>query len=237
MKKISPLDTANLLRSLRHNQATQHLHGDDLDPQMRLLRAWQADRLTKTYADLLAIKRYTPACHFFLEDVYAPRDFLQRDHELEQMHQFSLRFLPASLLRPLTHAIELNSLTRELDAKLLSVLVNQLDMQETLTESLYTQGYRLCDNYADRARQIEMIIRVGSDVDRLVRLPFVGTTLRMARNPARHGGWIEVQGFLERGFAAFKHMRGAKEFLQKIKQRETQILDQIYSESAQPFQL
>ena len=52
-----------------------------------------------------------------------------------------------------------------------------------------------------------------------------------------HAGWHELQGFLERGYAAFKHMKGAEEFLNTIETRETGILDRIYAGDPDPFDL
>ncbi len=84
--------------------------------------------------------------------------------------------------------------------------------------------------------QIEMIGEVGQGIARLVRIPFLGVTLRLTRGPAHRGGWHEMQGFLERGFSAFKHMGGkADYFLSTLQQREMQILNQIFANSQNPF--
>ncbi len=232
-----PQDAARLLIQLnRHQQAAhQTVPGQGLDPQMVLLRTWQSQRLGRTHADLLASPRYNPACRFFLEEVYAPRDFSQRDADAQRMHDFMLRFLPARLLHTLTITLELNYFTRELDQALVRAMVDTLGMTHTITADLYAEGYRVCDNYADRARQIDMIVEVGQGLDRLVKLPFIGLTLQLARTPAQRAGWHELQAYLERGFAAFKHMHGAHEFLDTIQQREMRILDRIFAREADPF--
>jgi hypothetical protein len=93
---------------------------------------------------------------------------------------------------------------------------------------MYAEAYRRCDNYDDRARQIAMLVEVGRKIDRIVRLPLIGLALRLAHAPAHRAGWGAVQEFLERGYAAFKHMKGAGEFLETVRCREMQILDQIY---------
>jgi len=237
--KLSARDAARLLQSLHQNQVArrEQVDGNDLDPQMALLRAWQVERLARTHTDLLASSRYAPACRFFLDDVYAPRNLTQRDHDLERMHQFTLKFLPGSLVRPLTLAIELNTLTQQLDQELLDVLVDELGMTETITEGLYAEGYRLCDNYAERVKQIELVGEVGHGIERVARLPLTGMTLRLARGPAQRAGWGELQEFLERGLAAFKKMRHVKGFLTMIQRRERRILDQIFAGAAEPFEV
>jgi hypothetical protein len=207
----------------------RRVEGDSIAPQMALFRAWQAQRLATTHADLLQNRRYRPACLFFLEDIYAPKDFSQRNHDIVRMHDFMLRFLPARLIRTLTLAIDLNTLTETLDEALLSALVEKLGVKDSITPAQYAQGYRICDNYDERKRQIDLIIDVGQGLDRLTRLPLVGWTLHMARGPAHRGGWQEMQGFLERGFTAFKHMHGAQEFLRLVQRREMDILDRIFA--------
>jgi len=82
-----------------------------------------------------------------------------------------------------------------------------------------------------------MIVEIGRGIDRLVHLPFLGWTLHRARGPALRAGWHELQSFLERGYAAFKHMGRADEFLHSIQRREMQILDQIFAGDADPFEV
>ncbi len=232
-----PQDAARLLVQLHRHQHAAHqtVPGQTLDPHIALLRTWQSQRLSRTHADLLASPRYNLACRFFLEEVYAPRDFSQRDADAQRMHDFMLRFLPARLLHTLTLTLELNTFTRELDDALLHAMVDTLGMTDTITADLYAEGYRVCNNYAARARQIDMIVEVGQGLERLVKLPFIGLTLQLARGPAQRAGWQDLQTYLERGFAAFKHMRGAHEFLDTIQRREMRILDRIFARTPDPF--
>ncbi len=86
-----------------------------------------------------------------------------------------------------------------------------------------------------RVRQIKLIVQIGEDIDVVVKVPLAGMTLRAARGPALHAGWSQLQDFLERGYHAFKHMHGARYFLDTISGRERQILDRIYARHPQPF--
>ncbi|MCO6451626.1 MAG: hypothetical protein J5I90_12640 [Caldilineales bacterium] len=236
----TPQDAARLLAQLRRREEMSHRHvaGSGLAPEMALLRTWQSQRLTTTHADLLQSERYGPACRFFLDDIYAPRDFSQRNHDAERIHDFMMRFLPASTLRTLTLAIELNNFTDDLDEQLLVAMIDQLGLTDAITAEMYAEGYRICDNYEERAAQIRMVTEIGHGLQRLVRIPLVGWTLRLARGPAHRGGWYELQGFLERGFAAFKHMGGGVNgFLRTVESREMRILDQIFTEGPDPFSL
>jgi hypothetical protein len=210
-----------LLHDLQHNQELRHqpVLATELDPPLALLRKWQSERLAHTYADLLADKRYRPACLFFLSDIYAPRDFSQRDHDVERIHAFLSRVVPAPMLQLLTDVVELNSLTQALDRKLVDVLVNKLNVTGAITPELYAEGYRICDNYAERVRQIDLITRVVAQVGEGARLRGVGTAMKLVGGPARRAGWAELYGFLERGYDAFRQMRDVRLLCQLVEQR------------------
>jgi len=200
-----------------------------------LLRGWQSGRLRRTYADLLADEKYRPACEFFLSDIYAPRDFSQRDHDAERLYQILSRYLPVSTLYLLADAIRMNQLTNKLDHDLLRVLVDELRVTDTITAEVYAEGYRLCDNYDERQEQIDLLAEILREVGRVARNPLVGVAARLARGPARRAGWIEIYDSLERGLAALRHMRNVKAFVDEIEQRERDILDRVYAGQRMPF--
>ena len=215
----------------RHHPSTRA----HLDPQLGLLRQWQMTRLARTYSDLLASLDSGDACRFFLSEVYGPRDFNQRDQDITQVYRSMERFLPVRIVHTIELAIRLNDLTLDLDDTLLRVLVKELNVTDTITPELYAEAYRRCHNYDERAEQIDLVIIVGQKINQLVHIPFIGLTLRMAHQPAHWMGWSELQEFLERGYAAFKHLSDSKMFLQIIEQREKQILDQLFAGVSKPF--
>ena len=234
---LSPKDAARLVAALRKHDEISHrrVEGGGLSPEMAMLRAWQAQRLARTYADFLADPRYEPACRFFLDDIYAPRDFTQRNTDIVRIHDFMMRFIPPRALKTLTLAIELNNLTESLDAQLLDALLNQVGVTDHISEEQYAEAYRLCDNYDERVKQIDMIVAIGRDLEKLVRHRVIGWTLRLARGPAYRAGWNELQDFLEHGYSAFRHMGKADKFLNAVQRREQRILDDIYSGKPHPF--
>lgn len=208
-----------------------------LDPQLVLLRAWQSQRLAQTYADLLADPRSGSAFRFFLSDLYAPRDFSQRDHDVERIYTLLSRVLPAQTLQLLTDVIALNRLTTVLDNDLCRVLVDDLGTIDTMTPEQYAAGYRACANYEARARQIDCITTVLAQVGAGARLPVVGLAIKLARIPAQRAGWDELYDFLRRGYVAFKLLSDVTTFVETIGQRERRILEQLFSGSADPLTL
>ena len=200
-----PPNPAQLLDDLQHSAELEHqpVATVGLDPQLGMLRGWQANRLARTYADLLGDPRYSPACEFFLNNIYAPTDFSQRDHDLERIYRFLSRVLPAQTIQLLTETVELNSMTNTLDDRLLHVLVDQLDVIDALTPELYAEAYCIWDNYAERVRQIELIQSILSQVGEGARLLMVDAALKLAKAPAQRAGWADLDDFLERGRHAF----------------------------------
>ncbi len=235
-KEFSLKDTARILFHLKKAEAsTAKTPEASLSPQMALLRSWQSRRLAQTYADLRDNPRYSALCQFFLEDIYAPKDFSRRNQDGERLYRFLRRFFSSQALHAMTLTLELSVLTEELDSALLDVLVNQLDFTNTLTEAMYAKAYRLCDNYADREKQIELIVAVARRVGRFAQMPFVAPSLRLARGPARQAGLSELHGFFERGLLALKKTPDIDPFLQIVAEREQRILKKIFAGEQKPL--
>lgn len=198
------------------------------------LSDWQAQRLASTYADLQADPRYAPATTFFLSDLYGPYDTSARDHDGERVIHIMDRILPKSAMLSLHHALELNAQTKALDLRLEKMLFEEMEVS-SVDAAHYAEAFRRCDNYAERLAQIETIEELGQLLDRVVHKPLVNTALKLAHGPAHMAGFGALQDFLERGFAAFRHMKSADEFLATIKRRELIILERIYAGESDPF--
>ena len=180
------------------------------------LRAWQQARLEKTHADLLASSRYHDAARFFLDDLYGPKEFAQRDDDIARIVPTLVKLLPEAALATLAQAIELDALSEELDAALTAQLPDL-----NLTHESYANAYRACANRPARERQLAITGELGESLNRLTKVPLLHTTLKLMSAPARAAGLGELQGFLERGFTAFKKMGDATEFVHTIVSRET----------------
>ena len=213
----------------------EEIEQSGLDPQLALLRVWQAERLARTYADLLEQPRYRPACLFFLEDIYAARDFSQRDHDLETMYEFMRHFVPDNISRPAALTIKLHRLTGALDQRLLDVLVNQLGVTDSISVEQYAEAYRRCDNYRERVDQIDAILEICEHIDGIVHNRLSGPALSLAKRPLRAAGYGEVISFLERGYDSFKRMHGSHYFRKTLRERELGILDRMYAHDPDPF--
>lgn len=213
-------------------QASRQRGQGGLNSGHRALSAWQVQRLSRTHQDFLHHQRFRPAMRFFLQELYGPKDFSQRDQDLQRAAPILIRSLPRELLNTLAMALELHALSFALDDAMVQALGS-----ETLTEESYTRSYRQLANRPQREHQLWLIRELGASLDQAVRMPLVHTALKLARRPARVAGFGELQGFLERGFTAFKHAGGSALFLDTIMAREHQIMQQLFAGVAEPFRL
>ncbi len=186
------------------------------------LRVWQAARLARTHADLLETPRYASTALFFLSDIYGPKDLSRHEDMVRRIFPVMTRVLPEAGLEIIADAFELNALSESIDGAMVFVLGDKVF---NLTEADYAAAYRTVGRRADRERQIELIDHLGHALDRLTQKRFAGTTLAMMRRPAAAAGLADLQNFLERGYNAVRQMKGAGEFLGKIKSRETALLE------------
>jgi hypothetical protein len=213
--------------------------GSGLSREQQRLCEWQTGRLLATYADLAGSPRYCPAIDFFLEDLYGTKDFSRRDQGAARLSSVMARILPAHTIYTAALAMELNALSHELDHHILRVLSEELGSKDCITAEAYVEAYRRCENYDKRKRQIELIYRIGEDIDAMVakHSHSITAALHFTRIPSYWVGLGELHNFLERGYLAFRNMQGAEYFLNTIVERETKILDRIYAGDPHPFQL
>lgn len=191
------------------------------------LKEWQAARLARTYADLLASPRYNPAAEFFLSDLYGPKDFRTRDEELARVVPIMVRILPARALETLLEAVRMDTLSESLDNAMVLALRSSSKAKD-IDWPAYGAAYRACERRRDRELQIALIDRIGTTLDRLTRMPLIRVSLKFMQGPAHMAGLGALHSFLQRGFDAFSHMKGADQFLAIVTERETALMKELF---------
>ena len=196
------------------------------------LKRFQSQRLARSYQDLASQPRYRAATAFFLDDIYGPKDFSARDQEMLRILPVMCRILPASAVETAALAIELEALSEDLDHRLAAALP-----EGSLDDAAYAKAYRESSRRDERIRQIDLIEAVGRRLDALVKKPLVSQMLKLMRRPAHMAGMGDLQDFLEQGFASFREMKGADEFLATLRSREEKILSRLFSGAPEPFSI
>lgn len=192
------------------------------------LKEWQAARLARSYADLLASKRHKPAAEFFLSDLYGPKDFRTRDEELARVVPVMVHVLPARALLTLLEAVKMDTLSESLDTAMVLAL-RKLGQSKRIDWPAYVAAYRTCGRKKDRELQITLIDQIGRTLDRLTRMPLIHFSLKLMSGPAHLAGLGALHSFLQRGFDAFSFMKGADEFLEIVIERETALMKELFA--------
>ncbi len=186
-----------------------------LDARVHAIKHYQHARFERTYADLLAQTRYARAARFFLEDLYGPYDFSERDDQFARIVPALVRLFPHELVSTVRSLAELHALSETLDSRMAQALEPPVPDARS-----YLRCWQICSTPSERERQIALMLGVGRALDRYTRNPLLRHSLRLMRAPARAAGLGALQQFLETGFDTFKEMRGADEFLSTIATRE-----------------
>lgn len=191
------------------------------------LKTYQQRRFAKTYADLLASPRYGAASRFFLEELYGPKDFSERDAQFARVVPALVRLFPSELVDTVGDLAALHALTERLDSAMALQLAG-----EPVDARRYAAAWSATGQPAQRERQIVLTLGIGAALDRLTRKPLLRRTLHVMRGPARAAGLGALQAFLEAGFDTFKAMNGADAFLATVASRERALAAALFSAGA-----
>ncbi len=231
--------SARLATRLAWHQA---LHDPDHDPRIGShwlgeIRRYQAARLRRSFAHFLDDPTRAPAATFFLGDVYGDRDFTRRDADIARILPTMRRLLPARLLETVSDAIELGALSQALDLRMVEALQTLAPRRRRLDDALYAQAYRQVGRAGLRRRQVRLIGRVGRGFGKALKMRGVSALLAFSRGPARLAGLTELQGFLERGYAAFEALGDADAFVAEIERDEDEVSRRLFAGDRAPYEL
>lgn len=226
-------------KQLRKALADSHALAAGLDEpgfplaELELLQGWQRSRLAESYDDLVRQDRYRAAGEFFLDELYGGLHFRERDAQVERVLPVMVRMLRDDMLLALAEAFELQSLSLSLDVGMALLLAdrgwNELDIGR------YADLYRACGRREERERQIELIHRIGLELNELVHHRLVLWMVKTVRKPARAAGFGQLQSFLETGLYAFRSMGDGTPFIEAIYERESQAMQRLFAADPDPF--
>lgn len=195
------------------------------------VKALQAKRFAGTYGDLLRSTEYGAAARFFLDDLYSDKDYSQRDAQFSRIAGALQRLFPQQVITTAVSLAQLHLLTEELDWQMAEQWVLHSAAGSQGDAPNYIACWRSVGRTEDRFRQLEVVLSVGKELDRLTRTPGLRLMLRMMRGPARAAGLGSLQDFLETGFDTFANMSGkgrsADEFLNTIRTRESSWIERL----------
>jgi hypothetical protein len=191
------------------------------------LKSYQQQRFARTHASLLAHPRYGRAANFFLNELYGPQDFTQRDAQFSRIVPALVRLFPLDTVGTVESLAAVHALSERLDTAMAIHLAGAAPSRAS-----YVRAWQATGEPAARTRQIELVMRVGEALDRHTRSFVLRASLKAMRGPARAAGMGSLQAFLENGFDAFGAMRGAQEFLATIEARESALAKRLFEPDA-----
>jgi hypothetical protein len=197
--------------------------------RVRLVKLYQHARFEATYADMLASSRYGSAARFFLDDLYGPHDFTQRDGQFARIVPALVRLFPDEIVRTVETLAALHALSERLDGAMADALPSL-----PVDDAGYGHAWRAVGQADARHKQIALMRSVGESLDRYTRKPLLRQTLRLMRGPAQAAGMAALQRFLESGFDTFAQMGGAAPFLEAIVQREHDLAAWLFDGGSGP---
>ncbi|MDB5928550.1 MAG: hypothetical protein JWR60_257 [Polaromonas sp.] len=187
------------------------------------VKRYQARRFRATYADLLRNPRYQPAASFFLHELYGDKDYTDRDQQFARIAQTIARLFPEAVVNAAASMAEVHALTETLDDLMARAWLAPPPQARQASESArYLSCWRQLGDRAARQKQLDVVLQLGQELDRLTRTFGLRSLLKMMRRPAAAAGLASLQQFLETGFDAFATMNGADEFLRLVRQRESE---------------
>ena len=197
------------------------------------VKQFQSTRFAATYSDLLAAGPFKEAARFFLDELYGDKDYSLRDAQFAKIAGALQTFFPKQVVAIAVSLAQLHALTEDLDHSMGMEWLADSGTAGAIETGRYTTAWRAVGRRKDRDAQLDDVIAVGHELDRLTRAPGLWMMLKMMRRPAAAAGLSSLQEFLETGFDTFAKMnqraKGAQEFLAIIQAREAQLIDGLFA--------
>ena len=227
-----PVDSQLILSHLSAVGAERQLRlaTPGLEARVVEIKTYQQRRFCHTYADMLESRRYGAASRFFLDELYGPTDFTQRDQQFARVVPALVTLFPQQIVDTVGALAALHALSEALDTQMgLHLSSMPAATPVPVTRDAYRRAWQATGRAADRAEQIRLTVSVASQLDRLTRNVLIRKSLQLMRRPAQAAGLADLQQFLERGFATFRDMKGAAGFITAIQVREAALAALLFS--------
>lgn len=200
-------------------------------PVIHQLQHWQCERLLVTHDGLAQQKRYQKAMAFFVDELYGPKDFSQRDADLVRVIPKLAKVLPDKAMNAMDDALSLNALSFDLDMAMAQYLKAHFP-DEPINRDNYALAYRHVGRIDDRTHQIDIISHLGDQLADVIKIRGIGMLISLSRRPAKLAGLLALHEFLERGFDAFKALGDVQSFIQPVLVREKAIMQTLLSDES-----
>jgi hypothetical protein len=194
------------------------------------VKLYQSQRFQHRYRDLISDGPYQNAVRFFLDEIYGSGDYSSRDAQFARIAGAIDRLLPKLAVATAVTLAQVHVLTEQFDFDMGRAWL-MAPRFDTAAE-IYSFAWRSVGKPELRKQQLQLVIELGRDLDRLTQTPGLRLLLKMMRGPAHAAGLHELQQFLESGFDTFSSLTkpnaGADRFLRLIESRESEFISALF---------
>lgn len=210
-------------------------------PWLAPLKAYQAARFERSYADLLdghvAGGRYAPGARFFLRELYGPQDFSARDAQFARVVPTLVRLFPAALVDTVAELVELHAMSEQLDDAMAQHLAQHQAQTgpppgtavPPLSAPAYIGAWQAVGQPEARERQITLTLHMMAALEQHTRHRLLRVGLRAMRSAAQAAGLGALQNFLESGFETFGAMGDTRPFQALVAERERALAAALFN--------
>lgn len=199
----------------------------------KALVAHQIERLKDTYRDFVSNEATRALGEFFFQRIYSTVDKEKRDADFKRMYEIFKDRLGDEIAEQLRKLIYVNELTDQLDDRIVETLEG-FGVDGVFTNEEYERAYKECDNYEERAEQIELLCDAMVFFHRIAHWPSMGLALKVIKLVARLKGARELAEYLDEGYRAFKTVKEITRFRDAVYEREFKRLNRIYGLPQEP---
>tara|TARA_R110002153_G_scaffold24716_3_gene78646 strand:+ start:1270 stop:2010 length:741 start_codon:yes stop_codon:yes gene_type:complete len=223
---------SQISRHLRTVAEVQHIAlKTGLLPLVQSLQKWQTLRMQATHQALLNDPHHAPALRFFVEQIYGPQNFGQRDADIVRVVPKMHKYMPDKALSSLASALRLQALSFELDYAVAVKLKEQATSRLILIDrQSYAQAYLAGENLPLRQEQIALLNTLGVNLRDAVAVKGVTMMLALSKHPAKVKGLHTLHQFLQSGFKAFKKIPNSELFMQDIVTKEQCLMSLLFAQ-------
>lgn len=180
--------------------------------------AWQQDYMLPYFNEFRQHPNTAAAVEFVISDLVGT-GISARDSDIARVIPVMTRLLPDKAMQALASAMELNARTLEINFDIFTRLSKTVDIAEGISEREFCETFRRSTTIEECLEIIELTVVLGRTLQRLVRIPLLGMTLRAMHRPAHATGFGALQDFLEKGYTTFRAIEDVDYFLDRFSER------------------